>query len=114
MEYTNFFFWHSFYHHVQLELKLKQQGVYFHRLGTDPALHDDIVVYKSEDDEELLTAELSHCYKTLLITSRKPIQPTKSMSNTVFYCDLSSFDGINVCTMGPLVKLIDSSENRYG
>ncbi len=69
-------------------------------------------MYRSDDDgggdDEFLRVELSHDYETLLIIHGKSIPST----NIVLYCALTSFDGMDVCTMGPLVKLIDTFENR--
>ncbi len=90
------------------QFKFKHQGIYFHCLGTNSI--EDSLVYKSEDDDESLRVELCHDYETVLVTSRK--SSIQSM-NTVLYCDLTSFDGIDVSTMGPPVKLIDAFENRY-
>jgi Prolyl oligopeptidase, N-terminal beta-propeller domain len=33
--------------------------------------------------------------------------------NRLFYIDMSAFDGTNCSTLGPLVKLVDTFENKY-
>ncbi len=90
------------------QLKFKHQGIYFHCLGINSI--EDSLVYKSEDHDESLHVELCHDYETVLFTSQK--SSIQSM-NTILYCDLTSFDGIDVNTMGLPVKLIDAFENRY-
>jgi Prolyl oligopeptidase, N-terminal beta-propeller domain len=33
--------------------------------------------------------------------------------NRLFYIDMSAFDGTSCSTLGPLVKLVDTFENKY-
>ena len=41
------------------------------------------------------------------------INDTCDPVNRLFYIDMSSFDGESVSTLGPMVKLVDTFENKY-
>ncbi|CAM9773071.1 unnamed protein product [Chrysoparadoxa australica] len=81
-------------------------SVYYHKLGTSQDADPKILETEKEWMHSCQTTDDS---ETLLIFISETCDPV----NRLFYYDLSSFDGEDTSTMGPLVKLVDTFDHKY-
>lgn len=85
-----------------------QQKLYYHRLGT-PQEQDQVVFEDPENPKWLYGSEVSDDGAYLLVTIGESCDPV----NRLYLYPLAGFDGRDVGTLGPVVKVVDHFEHKY-
>lgn len=88
---------------------LEGNMLFYHHLGTPQS--EDTVIYNPEEGKGkwMLGCDATDDYDTLLITIHVSCDPV----NRLYYMDISLFNGTDLNTLGPLVKLVDNFEASY-